>query len=68
MRIRIRYVLTMMLLTVALSSHAQQTDPALAAAVAAQTVTLSTLFDARKSTQQKILTATGILKKILNRL
>ena len=49
-----------MLLTVMLSSHAQQTDPALAAAVAAQTVTLSTLFDARKSTQQKILTATGI--------
>ena len=60
MRIRIRYVLTTMLLMVALSSHAQQTDPALAAAVAAQTVTLSTLFDARKSTQQKILTATGI--------
>ena len=60
MRIRIRYVLTTMLLTVMLSSHAQQTDPALAAAVAAQTVTLSTLFDARKSTQQKILTATGI--------
>ena len=60
MRIRIRYVLTTMLLTVTLTSHAQQTDPALAAAVAAQTVTLSTLFDARKSTQQKILTATGI--------
>lgn len=33
-----------MLLTVALTSHAQQTDPALAAAVAAQTVTLGTLF------------------------
>ena len=60
MKIRIRYVLTTMLLMVTLTCHAQQTDPALAAAVAAQTVTLSTLFDARKSTQQKILTATGI--------
>lgn len=60
MRIRIRYVLTMMLLTATLSSHAQQTDPALAAAVGAQTVTLSTLFDARKKTQEKILAATGI--------
>ena len=60
MRIRIRYVLTTMLLTATLSSHAQQTDPALAAAVGAQTVTLSTLFDARKKTQEKIIAATGI--------
>ena len=60
MRIRIRYVLTTMLMTVTLSIHAQQTDPALAAAVGAQTVTLSTLFDARKKTQEKILAATGI--------
>ena len=37
-----------MLLMATLSSHAQQTDPALTAAVAAQTVTLATLFDARK--------------------
>ncbi len=43
-----------------LSGHAQQTDPALTAAVAAQTVTLGTLFDARKKTQEKILAATGI--------
>ena len=49
-----------MLLTATLSSHAQQTDPALAAAVGAQTVTLSTLFDARKKTQEKIIAATGI--------
>ena len=49
-----------MLLTVTLTSHAQQTDPALTAAVAAQTVTLGTLFDARKKTQEKILAATGI--------
>ena len=47
-------------MTVTLSIHAQQTDPALAAAVGAQTVTLSTLFDARKKTQEKILAATGI--------
>ena len=60
MRIRIRYVLTMMLLMVTITSHAQQTDPALTAAVAAQTVTLGTLFDARKKTQEKILAATGI--------
>jgi len=60
MRTRIRYVLTTMLLTATLSSHAQQTDPALAAAVGAQTVTLSTLFNARKKTQEKILAATGI--------
>ena len=49
-----------MLLTVMLTSHAQQTDPALTAAVTAQTVTLKSLFDARKSTQEKILAATGI--------
>ena len=48
------------LLTVTLTSHAQQTDPALTAAVTGQTFTLKSLFDARKSTQQKILTATGI--------
>ena len=60
MRKRIRYVLTAMLLTVALNGHAQQTDPALTAAVAAQTVNLGTLFDARKSTQEKIIAATGI--------
>ena len=60
MRIGIRYATTCMLLMATLSGHAQQTDPALTAAVAAQTVTLGTLFDARKSTQQKILTATGI--------
>ncbi len=49
-----------MLLAVTLNGHAQQTDPALTAAVAAQTVTLGTLFDARKSTQEKIIAATGI--------
>ena len=49
-----------MLLTVTLTSHSQQTDPALTAAVTAQTVTLKSLFDARKSTQEKILAATGI--------
>ena len=47
-------------MTVTLMSHAQQTDPALTAAVTAQTVTLKSLFDARKSTQEKILAATGI--------
>ena len=60
MRTEIRYVLAMMLLTVAMDSHAQQTDPALTAAVTGQTLTLKTLFDARKSTQEKILAATGI--------
>ena len=49
-----------MLLTVAIDTHAQQTDPALTAAVTGQTFTLKTLFDARKSTQEKILAATGI--------
>ena len=49
-----------MLLTIAIDTHAQQTDPALTAAVTGQTFTLKSLFDARKSTQQKILTATGI--------
>ena len=43
-----------------LTGQAQQTDPALTAAVTAQTFTLKTLFDARKSTQEKILAATGI--------
>ena len=52
-----------MLLTVMLTSHAQQTDPALTAAVTAQTVTLKSLFDARKSTQEKILAAE---KKVLD--
>ena len=60
MRIGIRYATTCMLLIATLSVHAQQTDPALTAAVAAQTVTLGTLFDARKKTQEKILAATGI--------
>ena len=60
MRIGIRYATTCMLLMATLSGHAQQTDPALTAAVAAQTVTLGTLFDARKKTQEKILAATGI--------
>ena len=48
------------LLTMTLTTNAQQTDPALTAAVTGQTFTLKSLFDARKSTQQKILTATGI--------
>ena len=48
------------LLSLTLCIHAQQTDPALTAAVTAQTFTLKSLFDARKSTQQKILAATGI--------
>ena len=60
MRIGIRYATTCMLLMATLSGNAQQTDPALTAAVAAQTVTLGTLFDARKKTQEKILAATGI--------
>ena len=48
------------LLSLTLCIHAQQTDPALTAAVTGQTFTLKSLFDARKSTQQKILAATGI--------
>lgn len=55
-----RLLLTTMLLLVTISSHAQQTDPALTAAVTAQTVTLKSLFDSRHSTQEKILAATGI--------
>ena len=55
---RIYTLLTLLSLTLCI--HAQQTDPALTAAVAAQTVTLGTLFDARKKTQEKILAATGI--------
>jgi len=49
-----------LMLTMAVDGHAQQTDPALTAAVTGQTFTLKTLFDARKSTQEKILAATGI--------
>ncbi len=62
MRIRdtVRAVAIIMLLTVTQTISAQQTDPALTAAVTAQTLTLKTLFDARKSTQEKILAATGI--------
>ena len=62
MRIRdtVRVVAVVMLLTVTQTTSAQQTDPALTAAVTGQTLTLKTLFDARKSTQEKILAATGI--------
>ena len=49
-----------LLLAVTVSGHAQQTDPALTAAVTTQTFTLKSLFDARHSTQEKILAATGI--------
>ena len=52
--------LLMAMLLITIDGHAQQTDPALTAAVTAQTFTLKTLFDARKSTQEKILAATGI--------
>ena len=55
-----RCLLMAMLLMVTMNGHAQQTDPALTAAVTAQTFTLKTVFDARKSTQEKILAATGI--------
>ena len=55
---RIYSILTLLSLTLCI--HAQQTDPALTAAVTAQTVTLKSLFDARHSTQEKILAATGI--------
>jgi hypothetical protein len=48
------------MLTATIESLAQQTDPALTAAVTAQTFTLKDLFDARHSTQEKILAATGI--------
>ena len=62
MRIRdtVKAVAVIMLLTITQTASAQQTDPALTAAVTAQTFTLKTLFDARKSTQEKILAATGI--------
>ena len=62
MRIRdtVRTVAVIMLLTITQTTSAQQTDPALTAAVTTQTFTLKTLFDARKSTQEKILAATGI--------
>ena len=52
--------LLMAMLLITIDGHAQQTDPALTAAVTAQTFTLKSLFDARKSTQEKILAATGI--------
>ena len=52
--------LLMAMLLITIDGHAQQTDPALTAAVTAQTITLKTVFDARKSTQEKILAATGI--------
>ena len=55
-----RCLLMAMPLMVTMNGHAQQTDPALTAAVTAQTFTLKTVFDARKSTQEKILAATGI--------
>ena len=55
---RIYSILTLLSLTLCI--YAQQTDPALTAAVTAQTVTLKSLFDARHSTQEKILAATGI--------
>ena len=51
--------LLMAMLLITIDGHAQQTDPALTAAVTAQTFTLKSLFDARKSTQEKILAATG---------
>ena len=56
---RIRYTIIMLLMAVT-NIHAQQTDPALTAAVTTQTFTLKSLFDARHSTQEKILAATGI--------
>ena len=55
-----RCLLMAMLLMVTMNGHAQQTDPALTAAVTAQTFTLKSLFDTRHSTQEKILAATGI--------
>ena len=55
-----RLTIIAIMLTVTLTSRAQQTDPALTAAVTGQTFTLKSLFDARKSTQEKILAATGI--------
>ena len=62
MRIRdtVRAVAVIMLLTITQTTSAQQTDPALTAAVTGQTFTLKSLFDTRHSTQQKILAATGI--------
>ena len=62
MRIRdtVRTVAVIMLLTITQTTSAQQTDPALTAAVTGQTFTLKSLFDTRHSTQQKILAATGI--------
>ena len=56
---RIQYIIIMLLMA-ATNIHAQQTDPALTAAVTTQTITLKNLFDARHSTQEKILAATGI--------
>jgi hypothetical protein len=41
-------------------ARAQQTDPVLTAAVEAQTLQLKDIFDHRKTTQEKILLATGI--------
>jgi len=55
-----RLTIIAIMLTMTLTSRAQQTDPALTAAVTGQTFTLKSLFDARKSTQEKILAATGI--------
>ena len=57
---KVRLIAMTLMLTATVSSHAQQTDPALTAAVTTQTFTLKSLFDARHSTQEKILAATGI--------
>lgn len=62
-----RTILALLLLAGGLSGHAQQTDPALTAAVIAQTAELKSIHKKRKQTQEKIIAAETAVTLALDR-
>ena len=64
-----RNVICMMILMgMSIESHAQQIDPALTGAVAAQSVMLNQLFSKREKTQQKIIAAEAAVTVAMDRM
>lgn len=64
-----RNVICMMILMgMSMESHAQQIDPALTGAVAAQSVMLNQLFSKREKTQQKIIAAEAAVTVAMDRM
>ena len=65
---RLRTVSMVLLLTICIGGHAQQTDPTLTGAVVAQTEILKKIFKDRENTQNKIIAAEAAVTVAMERM